>query len=123
MKKLATTTAAAALMLGSAMSTGTGPAMAGGSSDTIGAGLHCYVFLDTSDPLFAQVMVNGESGEVAEKIGKALAKYFLWGFTLRDHVGNHGSCDGSNTELRDLCAAVISDESGGEETDCDDLLP
>ncbi len=46
MKKLATLTAAAALMLGFAMSIGTNAALAGGGSATSGEGSHCYAFFN-----------------------------------------------------------------------------
>ena len=91
MKKLATSTAAAALMVGIAMSMGTSGAVAGGMSDSSGEGVHCYLYftgnsipdeLDTIG-LFAQVMINDvDDTEVDKKIGEAVSKLVNEGFEL-----------------------------------------
>ena len=95
MRKLATMTAAAALMLGFAMSMGTSGALAGGSSDTTGSSYHCYLFFHGFPAEvgfeFAQVMMNADdSGSLIELVGKALDKYV----DLGGHVhGSLGDCE------------------------------
>ena len=95
MKKLATLTAAAVLVLGFA-----GAAQAGGSSDTTGRGLHCYLFFDNGT-IFAQAMINQEedtdgADEMTKKVGEMIAKYVTdLGFDHVLGVGNatDGECD------------------------------
>ena len=74
MRKLATRTAVAALMLGFAMSIGTGPVLAASGSDGIGGPNHCYMLFEW-DPVYAQVMISGEEDEVRKKRDEALLKY------------------------------------------------
>ena len=75
MKKLATMTAAAALMLGFA-----GAAQAGGGSDTTfgdDADFHCYLFFVDlgDDDKDAQAMINGTEDEANKKVDEMIAKY------------------------------------------------
>ena len=97
MKKLATMTAAAALMLGFAMSMGTSGALAGGSSDSSGMGTHCYLFFTgygLAEGEFAQAMINDEDpDEVIKKIEEFLAKWASQEFALTGDHGNVGSGD------------------------------
>ena len=95
MKKLATLTAAAALMLGFA-----GAAQAGGASESNGSGEHCYMLFDDFDPDpgfdFAQVMSNEEDMEsFEEKVEKARDKYLaavVDGGLNGDEVETTGDC-------------------------------
>ena len=111
MKKLATLTAAAALMLGLAMSIGTSPALAGGTSDSTGAGSHCYMFffldLTPGPDLFAQAMMNDTSpGVVIIKSNEMIEKYVTeLGFVLTHDVGNvlHSYVDTAGTNHPNFC--------------------
>ena len=75
MRKLATMTAAAALMLGFA-----GAAQAGGGSDTTfgdDAEFHCYLFFEDvgDDDKDAQAMINGTEEEAIKKVDEMIDKY------------------------------------------------
>ena len=101
MKKLATLTAAAALMLGFAVA-----AQAGGGSDTTlgdDANAHCYLFFedtgDEGDLKDAQAMINGdEDDEVKPKVLEMIAKYGLDSLVETESVG---SIDGFDVDPGD----------------------
>ena len=69
------------LVSGFPMAISTNAALAGGSSDTSGDGLHCYMFFDNvATGSFAQVMINQEDSddgraEMRKKILEFLEKY------------------------------------------------
>ena len=79
MKKLATMTAAAALMLGFAMSMGTSGALAASSSVSGSEAFHCYLFfteVGPEDNKFAQASINGSTPEeVNDKAREIIEKY------------------------------------------------
>ena len=58
------------------MATGTGTALAGGSSDTSGDGYHCYLFFSFDDEQFSQAMVNDSDPlEVLREVDEFIVKY------------------------------------------------